>query len=866
MIRCGRSLLNTAEHLPPGECLELGTLLLDKGHFSEADSAFQRVIADGDVMGVTRDIILRYENAGLYGKAGKLLRQLLIGNPFDVELLLRLGIMEEKKGNLAAAHKAYQQSLDLMIGRLPRLSRKVEGEGGGGTTSSSRYGRTYSHNLDETKQYFELASQGLIMSARTPESRQQLLDTIRDRVRTELEKLEADGAFADTHDENPRLVQLTGLMRRLGFAFHRPEYFDPMDDDLLKRYPGDAGLLDSLKAQRSGWGLILNAREFQARNNKGEDDTFLISPYLDDHDKLEKILGKQTMSSSSAETVLPLLAMCGHDDLMDTVLAGVDLKGMSQTVGNPLTSVANPLATAGLAASRPDLVRNSLFNALSAAGRSSRFYDATGIQDQISAAWPVLNEEDRNSVTRQFGMIVGKMTGSRKKPALSFHHHLLCQVGRSGELDLKDLRDYVKGDINSQTSGSYAWATIVRWLLDKPEADRPGALKQLMEPHDARVRAVALTQLAMLLDDEDISDELEAVFRELFKSAALPASTGWPMDLVFSGYRENRLIDHVRMVMGDRANNGTGAGADKTCSRFKSEIAGFRVKGGGRYPSDFHVPWHAAQGGRRASPGQLDLILEDYVDSSHPVDMLISFILLRQAGRDSEALAVLHRIGALSADDPRAGSVRAAMPRILSGYGWDAHAPPFLADGADDPGARMKLYFQLHDPLALLGGNAGDPLASGARRMYAAMLMKDPAQFLQSARIYWADTRHPGVHGEQSTRYRLRSWPSRMAGAPGGLLGMESDSSGTTLDDLASLEGSQDELSYWLSAMPSTGHSFQSPVCNALAANVGEQGLSKRLHDEIEAAAGRVPAEPRGYRDHHRHRRAGAGTTTRKPG
>lgn len=40
VIRYGRSLLNTAEHLPPSECLELGTMLLGKGCFGEADSAF----------------------------------------------------------------------------------------------------------------------------------------------------------------------------------------------------------------------------------------------------------------------------------------------------------------------------------------------------------------------------------------------------------------------------------------------------------------------------------------------------------------------------------------------------------------------------------------------------------------------------------------------------------------------------------------------------------------------------------------------------------------------------------------------------------------------------------------------------------
>lgn len=77
------------------------------------------------MLGVARDIILRYENASLYGKADKLLRELLVGNPFDVELLLRLGVIEEKKANFAAAGKAYLRALDLLVGRMPRVSEPV---------------------------------------------------------------------------------------------------------------------------------------------------------------------------------------------------------------------------------------------------------------------------------------------------------------------------------------------------------------------------------------------------------------------------------------------------------------------------------------------------------------------------------------------------------------------------------------------------------------------------------------------------------------------------------------------------------------------------------------------------------------------
>lgn len=818
VIRYGRSLLNTSEHLPPGECLELGTILLGKGYSSEADSAFQRVIADGDVMGVTRDIILRYENAGLYGKAGKLLRRLLIGNPFDVELLMRLGIMEEKKNNLAAAGKAYQQAIDLMIGRMPRRSRKVEGRGG--SMRDSRYQSSY--NLNESKHYFDLASLGLIMSARTPESRQQLLDNIQERIRAELKELEADNAFGKNHGENPRLMQIVGLMSRLSVVFHRPEYFSSMKADLRKRYPG--GLPSSLRVQ---WGLI--------------GDTLLISPHLGDHDKFGESIREGRIMPRYAETILPLLAMCGYDDLVDTVLAKVKLEESRQTT-------ALSLATAGLAANRPDLVREVLFNTLSAARRSRRIFDEIELQNQISAAWPVLSEEDRNSVISQHGMIIETLRTQIKPQAFSFHHFLLCLMGRSQEIDLKYLNDYVTGDSNTWASEFHAWGTVIRWLLDKPEAERPEALKQLMEPHNGSVRAVALMQFAMLLDDVDISDELVEVFRELFKPASMSFHKAMSVRLFFSGYRENRLTKLVRKSMANQkvgnlalallANNGTIIGGDGILSKIKADIARQKpaVAGDIRTIFSLYDPT-LRQAAEFLAPEQLDMILEDHIDSNDPVDMLIAFLLLRHAGRETEALTVLERIDALSPEDPRAVPVRAVMPRILVHYAWDARASRFFADSGNDPVTTTLLPFRLHDPLPLLAGNAKDTLTAAARRMHATMLMKYPAQFLQSARIYEADTRHPVFLANQWARYQMRTWPVRMNRAPGGLLGMKSRSSGTLLDDFAGLDGAQEELSRWLSGMPSTEDPRIAALCRALAENVREYGLSGTLRTEIETAA-----------------------------
>lgn len=133
MLAYGRSLLNIATHLPPDECLDLGAMLLERGYSNEAEVAFQRVISDSRALSTARGVIEQYENVGLFSKAGKIIRNLLIENAFDVELLLRLGLVEEKKGTLSPrARPTGRPSISCwgacraLPGRVPRSSMDAQ--------------------------------------------------------------------------------------------------------------------------------------------------------------------------------------------------------------------------------------------------------------------------------------------------------------------------------------------------------------------------------------------------------------------------------------------------------------------------------------------------------------------------------------------------------------------------------------------------------------------------------------------------------------------------------------------------------------------------------------------------------------------
>ena len=137
---------------------------------------------------------MAYENAGLFDKAGEVIRTLLIENPFDVELMLRLGLFEEKRGNFEEAGKACARALDMMLTRLPRRAA---------ANGASRNERAF--NVTDLDQFGDLAIRSLIASVRTPEDCQRLLASCREKVRAEVANLETHDDFATGIGENPRL-------------------------------------------------------------------------------------------------------------------------------------------------------------------------------------------------------------------------------------------------------------------------------------------------------------------------------------------------------------------------------------------------------------------------------------------------------------------------------------------------------------------------------------------------------------------------------------------------------------------------------------------------------------------------------------
>ncbi len=803
VINYGRSLLNITEHLPPDECLSLGTMLLKKGHLAEAEAAFQRVLADTNVIGAARDVVMRYENAGLFNKAGKVIRVLLIEKPFDVELLLRLGLIEEKKGDIEEAGKAYSRALDLMIGRLPRLAVQ---------NGKSQDGRK--RNVSDIDQYRDLAVCGLIASTRTPERRQELLDSVRDKVWAEIKNLETHKSLATHVAENPRLRNLAYLMGRLGFIFHRPDYVDEMDSELFRRYPNDSKLRDIVAGVRHRWQTEIDAGEFLAKYGFGGKVYSAAAPFLHGKEAVAKMLNEETLTQAGRSAATVFLAMFGYDDLIDKALAGCDLNRTPKEDGQILVA-------AGLAANRPNLMRSAIFTNLSRLRRElepltgkdrSRAYSRpTKLYKQIVAAWPVLREQDRSTAVSLYGMLMKESDSGCTLQGS--YHFLLSLAGRANEIKLKHLRHYL--DRGGFYLHSHVATILDRWLGDHPAEQRPEALRRLLGAKKGKARSAALSRLAGYLDDKTITDELRKEFPEL-------------------------TLRGQRSQDADSADNEAEVDMAQAREHFKESIADALSKIGSDVRKIFALHGTTMRSAANMlPPRELDILLKDYRNSRDPFDLLVAFLLLRHAGRETEALAMVHDIAALPPDNERAEAVLAALPRILNAYGWHVPAMRVMQKSRSALERDSGLAFKLHDPLAILANNIGDPLDASARRIHAARLMASPDQFMRAARIYHADTRHPGVVVGYRSQIKATRWPDRIAATPGGLLGMKPRSSGSFLADVARLDGGQDELMNWLQAITPKWFSNEAEVCRQIAAGARENGLSPRLRETIQAIAKR---------------------------
>jgi hypothetical protein len=566
--------------------------------------------------------------------------------------------------------------------------------------------------------------------------------------------------------------------------------------------------------ERRQWQTTIDAGEFMAKHGMKRGETELIAAaFVEGREAVDKMLREMSLTPAGRSTAIVLLTIFGFDDLIDKALEGFDPNRTPFEDGELLVA-------AGLAADRPEFTRDVILTNLNRlrreleplAGfdRSKAYLRPTALYKQIVAAWPALNPQDRSSAVSLYGMCLEETDGMSE--LLASYHFLLCLTDRADEVPIKHLRKYL------DRSGLYFrghLATIIdRWLANQPQPERPAAVRNLLDSKTGAARASALSRLGGYLGPANLTEELLHEFPELAGSPQVPVAPT-EADLIRERQRFAREIASRLQTMG----------SDAGMIFVLNDIT--------LRPAANMLP-----------PEQLDMLIQDYGKSRDAFELLTKFLLLKNAGRDTEAMPLLEDIFALPPDDPKVEAAKAALPQLLTASGWNMPALRMMRKNHSASVRNLHLDFELHDPLSILADNSGGTLDAGIRRVHASRLMASPEQFKQAVRIYHSDTRHPDLTGDYHKQVQASMWPPRIPASRGGLLDKGPQPSGSFLADLAVLDGGQQALMHWLRSVTPTWLTNETEICKQIANNAAEHGLVAGNWQVAAGSGGALGAEP----------------------
>lgn len=409
VIRFGCTLMALEEEVPPQVFLDLGEALIKEGQLASAASVFHRAGIHGDYAAIQQRVAGYYEQADMPERADRIIRDLLIGLPDNVQLLIRSGGLGEQMGRFDAAFERYEHAADLMLRRLPTFIRTDEPKLPETAEARKRQVRRRAMNLDEMTQYFESAGNGLLNAARTQTLQGRLVHQIEGRTTEELESLTAQNRLMPTLKQNPRLDSLATFLRYVAFALHVPDVADRIDQKLLAAYPRDSGLRSALVEARLEWGLTERAVAMADGVGQGTSVAPIrVARLLAEPKTFEAVLANGKATPADLQRMIPLLIMTGQEDLARKAVAALMPK-----LTTPMDDVAGTLFAAGVALDDPSTIRTWLRKSLDAC-RAVRGGDAVvkHVERIVGVAWGLMGAEDRAALTPHLAALAEAAKGS----------------------------------------------------------------------------------------------------------------------------------------------------------------------------------------------------------------------------------------------------------------------------------------------------------------------------------------------------------------------------------------------------------------------------------------------------------------------
>ncbi|MEC7584908.1 MAG: hypothetical protein VYE77_11370 [Planctomycetota bacterium] len=255
----GRRLISLGEVVPPQVYLDLGQAFLAGKEITNAVKTFDLARDLADYAAFRRQVAGLYQESGYLAQALRTYKQVLVGSPSDIGLLMQVAGLEEQVGRDAPALELYRRAIDLMIDRQPVLTTKTVEEDQPEQRSVLLF---RSRNVDDTGRYLNEAVTGVLVTCPNEEAvvaelERQLARL--DEAMAELAQSEAVGELQSIQ-QSPRVERLSALCRDLAFPVSRPDLLAEVDTRLLSLFRGDQELLEKLCKERIRWGMTVSAK------------------------------------------------------------------------------------------------------------------------------------------------------------------------------------------------------------------------------------------------------------------------------------------------------------------------------------------------------------------------------------------------------------------------------------------------------------------------------------------------------------------------------------------------------------------------------------------------------------------------------
>ncbi len=254
----GRRLVSLSEVVPPQVYLDLGQAFLDADEISNAVKTFDLARDVADYAAFRRQVAGLYETAGYLRQSLRTYKQVLLGNPGDISLLVKVAGLEEQVGRDGVAFDLYRRAVDLMVDRLPIASDKNKKP----DENNDRM-FFFARNVDDTGRYLDQAVTGMLVTA--PGDAEVVEEAGRQigRLKETIDRFRAAVAGGETRklEQSPKLEKLSGICRRMAFAICRPDLVADADRQIVDVFENDDEILATLCKERMRWGMTGSARE-----------------------------------------------------------------------------------------------------------------------------------------------------------------------------------------------------------------------------------------------------------------------------------------------------------------------------------------------------------------------------------------------------------------------------------------------------------------------------------------------------------------------------------------------------------------------------------------------------------------------------